>query len=163
MVRVDATDFIQQPNHKLDLTCSCGHMNRSVVEYRATMRKNTNIPGIYKTIDEEGKVKTGSMTVSNISWQGFKLKLSGEKHCIKEHDVHCDRYKHDGHNNQSLFIKNFLKTGDRITIEFFLDDPKMSFISRSVIVKWVRRDCAEVELYDPLAFEPSIRYYLLGL
>ena len=163
VVRIEATDFIRQPDHKLNLACSCGHLNRSVIEYRASIRKRTNIPGIYKTIDEEGKVKTGSMTVRNISWQGFKLKISGEKHCIKEHDLQCHRYKQDGHNNQSLFVKNFLKVDDCITIEFFLDDPKMSFISRPVMVKWVRHDGVGVELGDPDAFEPSIRYYLLGL
>ena len=103
------------------------------------------------------------MTVRNISWQGFKLKISGEKHCIKEHDLHCHRYKHDDRNNQSLFVKNTLHVGDCITIEFFLDDPKVSFISRPVIVKWGRRDSVGVELSDPDAFEPSIRYYLLGL
>ena len=163
VVRVATSDFIHKPNHKFSLACSCGQLNRSVIEYRASIRKKTNIPGIYKVINDTGAEKTGSMTVKNISWQGFKLKISGEEHCIKEHDLHCDRYDMEGHDGQSIFVQNLLKVGERITIEFFLDDAKWSFISRAVIIKWLRNDTVGVELTDPAAFEPSIRFYLLGL
>lgn len=163
LVRIEASDFFYQPAHKLNLTCSCGHSNRAVIEYRHSIRKKTNIPGIYKISDSDGNEKTGSMTVKDISWKGFKLKISGYEHCIKEHDVHSDRYTQERHNSRSIFIHSHLKVGDQITIEFFLDDPKMSFISRVVTVTWIENDHVGVELCYPERFEPSIRFYLLGL
>jgi hypothetical protein len=163
MVRIEVMDFVMQPAHQFDMACSCGHLNRTVIEYRRTIRKETHIPGIYKITDADGKEKTGSMTVKNISWQGFKLKISGYEHCIKEHDLDCNRHMRENHDSRSIFVQNYLKTGDRIIIEFFLDDPKMSFISRPVAIKWIRRDHMGVELCYPDNFEPSIRFYLLGL
>ena len=125
------------------------------------MRKPADISGIYKIATEDKNEKTGSMTIKNISWQGFKLKISGYGYGIKEHDVQCNRYDQEHH--QCLFAHNHLKVGDQITIEFFLDDPKMSFISRRVNIKWVQDDQFGVELQHPEDFEPSIRFYLLGL
>ena len=125
--------------------------------------KKVNISGIYKVSSGSRKEKTGSLTVKNISWQGFKLGVSTYEHGIKEHDLYCSRYTREGHDSQSIFVHNSLKVGDQITIEFFLDDPKMSFISRPVIIKWMRSDYAGVELSYPKAFDPSIRFYLLGL
>lgn len=161
MVRIASSDFVRQPDQKLDLVCTCGHLNKSVIEYRSSIRKKTNIPGIYKVLDGNGK--TGSMTVKNISWKGFKLKISGYEHCIKEHDVQCDRYVQENHDSRSIFVQYHLKVGNRINIEFFLDDPKNSFISRPVVIKWFRHDGVGVELCNPDDFEPSIRFYLLGL
>lgn len=163
VVRIASSDFIRQPDQKLELVCTCGHLNQSVIEYRSSIRKKTNIPGIYKVLDKDGNEKTGSMTVKNISWKGFKLHVSGYEHCIKEHDVHCDRYVQEDHDSRSIFVQNHLKVGNRINIEFFLDDPKNSFISRPVVVKWFRHDGVGVELCHPDDFEPSIRFYLLGL
>jgi hypothetical protein len=163
VVRVATSDCIHQPNHTFDLACSCGHLNKSVIEHRTSIRKKTNIAGIYKVMNEAGAEKTGSMTVKNISWQGFQLNISGEEHCIKEHDLHCDRYNMQGHNYRSIFVQNLLKVGERIIIEFFLDDSKWSFISKPVIIKWLRNHNVGVVLNDPAAFEPSIRFYLLGL
>jgi hypothetical protein len=163
VVRIETSDFICRPAHQFDLTCACGHLNKSVLEYRRSIRKSTNIPGIYKVLDDTGTEKTGSMTVRDISWQGFKLKTSCHEHGIKAHDVDGCRYKCEGHHSRSIFIQNFLKKKERITIEFFLDDPKMSFISRDVFVHWIRNDMFGVELCYPENYEPSIRFYLLGL
>lgn len=163
VVRIKASDLVHQTTKKLNITCSCGHRNKSVLEYRRSLRKNTNIPGIYKIDDDTGAEKTGSMTVKNISWQGFKLKISSHEHCIKEHDLQCDRYDRENHHSRSIYLQNFLNVGNRITIEFFLDDPKMSFISRPVNIIWLQGDEVGVELCHPEDFEPSIRFYLLGL
>jgi hypothetical protein len=163
VVRVATSDLVHQPDNTLNLVCRCGGVNRSVIENRASIRKKTDISGIYKATYDTGDEKTGSMTVKNISWKGFKLKISGEEHCIKEHDLQCDRYDMEGHDCRSIFLQNILTVGEQITIEFFLDESKWSFISRPVIIKWLRNDTVGVELNDPEAFEPSIRFYLLGL
>lgn len=163
LVRIETQDLIHQPKNKLNVRCTCGHHNRSVIEYRHSIRKNTNIAGIYRMGDVSSREKTGSMTVKNISWKGFKLKISSYEHCIKAHDLDCHRYECEDHQSRSIFVRNFLKVGELITIEFFLDDPKMSFISRPVNVIWLRGDEVGVELCEPEALEPSIRFYLIGL
>lgn len=164
VVRDETSFYIEKPNQAFRVSCAaCGTVLPAVLENRRTIRKSVNIAGIYKLPTNAGEVKSGSMTIRDLSWQGFKLEVGTLEPGIREHDVNRHRYDRENHGHRSLFMHDCLRVGELITIEFFLDDPKMSFIAREVFIKWIRNKQMGVELRHPEAFEPSIRFYLLGL
>jgi len=164
VVRDETHFFAEKPTQAFKARCTaCGCQSRAILESRRTARKHIHISGIYKLPTDTGEIKTGSMTIKDISWQGFKLRVSGPEPSIREHDLHRHRYDRENHGDMSLFVHDYLRVGELIAIEFFLDDPKMSFIARDVFIKWIKNNHMGVELRYPEAFEPSLRFYLLGI
>lgn len=164
LVRDDTHFFSEKPSQTFKVRCAaCGFSNRAIVENRQTARKNVNFSGIYKLPSNDEEVKSGSMTVRDISWQGFKLRVSSFEPCIIEHDLQRHRYDKEKQSLKSMFLQNYLSVGELITIEFFLDDPKMSFVARQVYIRWIKDNHIGVELRFPEAFEPDIRFYLIGM
>lgn len=164
MVRDDTHYFIEAPSQAFKVTCSaCGHVNKAVIENRHSSRKKVFISGVYKFPSSNDEFKSGSMTVQNISWQGFKLRVSDFEPCINEHDVQSLRYEQEEKGKGSIFLQQFLTVGQLITIEFFLDNTEKTFISRRVYIRWRKKNYLGAELIHPEDYDPSLRFYLLGL
>lgn len=164
VVRDNTHYFIDAPSQSFKVTCSaCGHVNKAVVENRHSSRKKVNISGVYKFPIQNDEIKSGSMTVQDISWQGFKLRVGDLEPCINEHDVQSQCYEREEKGKGSIFLQEFLTVGQLITIEFFLDDPEKTFISRKVYIRWRKEDDLGAELIHPEDYDPSLRFYLLGL
>lgn len=90
---------------RIQHTCSCGYSQTVLLERRKFYRKDVNIKGIYTLPQERGRKP---MTVMDLSRSGLKLELNGEGE---------------------------VKAGDRITVEFKLDNPQKTLIKKDVIVK----------------------------
>ncbi|MBF0119247.1 MAG: PilZ domain-containing protein [Desulfobacterales bacterium] len=95
--------------------CPCGNSYSVILERRKNYRKSTNIPGLYlkethldgEYTTDQGKEK-GRIIVLDISSTGLRFKL------------HVNRKFH---------------LGDKLLVEFNLDDKKRTLIKKEVIVK----------------------------
>ncbi|MEA3446398.1 MAG: PilZ domain-containing protein [Bacteroidota bacterium] len=120
----------------LKCQCDCGHSYTVMLERRKFYRKSTNLPGAYsykKTnlpgiYIHEDRDDRGLMTVINISRSGLKIRLN--------------------------MTRDF-NFGDRLRVEFNLDDRDRSSIKKSVIVRNVEKkfigvEFANIEHFDKL-------------
>lgn len=108
-------------------TCKCGHtfFVTVIMEKRKYYRKETNLPGQFSTLNNQ---ISGLMTVKNISLSGLRFKLNENKK---------------------------LKVGERINVEFTLDDNQRSVIQKEAEIKYIRdlsidAEFINVELYGRL-------------
>ena len=86
----------------------CGHQYRVVIERRGQYRKIVNLPGTYTAVVDGRQADTGYMKVIDLSRSGLKMKL----------------------NDNPAFA-----VGDRLMIEFHLDDTNRSMIRKEVEIK----------------------------
>jgi len=161
--KIDVSHYIAKKSFKLNILCPCGNRFHRVLEFRKSIRKKSGLSGIYKTFDKDGKEISASMKVENISWLGLQFRMNPSKFCIKHHDLNSDICKQENPNNRFVFKSNHFAEEDTLRVEFFLDDPKKSFISKDVIVKWIKGDRVGVKFIKYEEFDPSLRFYLLGL
>lgn len=105
----DVSNFLQLSRKvKIKVNCPCGHKFPVILERRRHIRKLSNFPGIYyHVVPGQGRVKK-AMTVKDISLSGIKVKL----------------------NAPPLF-----KGGDRLIVEFRLDDSQRSLIRKEVRIR----------------------------
>ncbi len=123
---------------KLKAHCPCGHTYTVFLERRKQYRKETEFRGTYKyqsphAISSQSEY-WGLMTVVDISRTGIRMKLN---------------------------VMPRFNVGDRITVEFRLDDANNSLIKRDVIVQnikglYVGANYAMAQSYDNI-----IGFYLL--
>ena len=112
---------------KTKCTCKCGHVFfvTVIMEKRKYYRKDTNLPGQFHTMDN---TISGLMTVKNVSLSGLRFKLNEEKK---------------------------LTIGDRVNVEFTLDDKQRSVVQKEAEIKFIRdlnidAEFKDVELYGRL-------------
>ena len=107
--RSDVSKFMHISRRvKIKVNCPCGHIFPVILERRRHIRRLSNFPGIYYYfVPGQGRVKKG-LTVKDISLSGIKVKL----------------------NNPPLF-----KGGDRLIVEFRLDDSQRSLIRKEVRIR----------------------------
>lgn len=121
------------------VTCSrCGHKYRAIIERRRQFRKAVDFVGTYRQIDAAKPAQTGFMRVLDLSRTGLRIRL----------------------NEPAVF-----EPGDRVEIEFHLDDAKHSLIRKEVQIKTVEGGDLGVEFCSTHPSNPSDRalgFYLLG-
>ena len=107
--------------------CKCGHtfFVTVIMEKRKYYRKETNLPGEFSTLTSKA---AGLMTVKNISLSGLRFKLNESKE---------------------------LKVGDRVNVEFTLDDKQRSLIQKEAEIKFIKElnidaEFTNIELYGRL-------------
>lgn len=108
-------------------TCKCGHIFfvTVIMEKRKYYRKDTNLPGKFSTLKNE---ISGLMSVKNVSLSGLRFKLNEKKG---------------------------LKVGDRVNVEFTLDDNQRSVIQKEAEIRSIKdlsidAEFTDVELYGRL-------------
>jgi hypothetical protein len=119
---------------RVNIKCRCGHAFRAVLEKRRRYRKNTKLPGTYSYERSDGSVDKGIMQVVDISSSGMKLKLN---------------------------VGRTFKVGDKLKVEFNLDDPQHTLIDKIVIVKNVSDAHVGVAFREREGDDPSLGFYLL--
>ena len=92
----------------INVSCPCGHTFQVLLERRRHFRKFTNFPGAYKTIYPPAFGQKRTMTVKDVSMSGLRLKVSPPPP---------------------------FKKGDRLSVEFRLDDHRRSLVKKEVIVR----------------------------
>ncbi|MCF8110710.1 MAG: PilZ domain-containing protein [Desulfobacteraceae bacterium] len=129
----DADKFI-----KLKAHCPCGHSYTVFLERRQQYRKSVELRGTYKhhhpDAPQESSGHWGTMTVVDISRTGIRMKLN---------------------------VTPTFKVGDRISVEFRLDDANKSLIKRDVIVQNIKGPYVGATYSMAQSYDNIIGFYLL--
>ena len=124
---------------KVRVTCKrCGYKYGVSIERRGQYRKAVNLPGIYTQVVNGQMRGKGYMTVIDLSRTGLKLKL----------------------NEKEAFA-----IGDKLIIEFNLDDANHSLIKKEVKVMKVDNAELGVAFYSMHPSNPSdkaLGFYMFG-
>ena len=124
---------------KVRVRCKrCGHKYPAVIERRRQYRKVTNFPGTFTRLVKGRPVDKGYMKVVDLSRTGLKLRLNG---------------------------KVQIGVGDRLIIEFNLDDANRSLIKKEVEVKKIFDQELGVAFTSVHPSDPSDRalgFYMFG-
>jgi Zn ribbon nucleic-acid-binding protein len=121
--------------------CECGHAYEVMLERRKFYRKDTNLPGAYSykktdlpgTYTRESDDDRGLMTVTDISRSGLKIRVN--------------------------VVRNF-RPGDRLRVEFNLDDRGRSSIKKIVVVRNILGKSVGVE-FETMEHFDKLGAYLL--
>jgi predicted RNA-binding Zn-ribbon protein involved in translation (DUF1610 family) len=115
--------------------CICGHNFKVSLEKRRQYRKATDLPGEYSYELPNGNVDKGIMRVVDISSNGLKLKLSVERQ---------------------------FTGGERLRVEFHLDDKRRTFIDKQVIVRNVKKNLVGTSFAPNEGDDPALGFYLMS-
>lgn len=110
--------------------CKCGNKFEAILERRKYFRKNIEFKG--KCYPGKENIQF-AVIVSDISRSGLKLKLNAS---------------HD------------LKYGDELLIEFFLDDPEKTLISKKIVVRSIDKLNMGVEFKSPEHYDKLGSYLM---
>jgi hypothetical protein len=119
---------------RVNIKCRCGHAFHAVLEKRRRYRKTTRLPGTYTYERSDGTHDKGIMEVVDISSLGMKLKLN---------------------------VERAFNVGDKIKVEFNLDDTKRTPIEKEVTIKNVHKGYVGVAFNEREGEDPSLGFYLL--
>ena len=124
-------------NRKVSVNCKCicGHSFKVSLEKRRQYRKATDLPGEYSYKMPNGDIDKGIMRVVDISSNGLKLKLSVER-------------KFTG--------------GERLRVEFHLNDKRRTFIDKQVIVRNVKKNLVGTSFAPNEGDDPALGFYLMS-
>ena len=114
---------------RLKCTCSCGHVYRVLVERRRHFRKPVNLMGRFVFDDRRKRPLRGLLRIRNISQSGVQFTIN---------------------------IEPEFRVGDKLTIEFSLDDEEQSPISLEGVVARIENNIVG------LAFDTTDHYGRLG-
>jgi hypothetical protein len=117
---------------EIKVKCTCGHVYPVVLERRKFYRKKTNLPGIF--ILEQNK-KEYSMIVTNLSRYGLEFNSSESEK---------------------------LKVGDRVGVEFRLDDKTRSLIKKKIIIRKIEEKTIGAEFCFPDEYDKALGFYLFN-
>ncbi len=133
---LDLTPYadIRQPL-QIKIKCACGHVFSSLIEKRRVYRKAVSLKGSFvHYVNGQPKGK-GTMTVVDLSNNGLKLMLpAGET----------------------------MSVGDMLKVEFHLDDPRRSLITKKLIVRNVQAQMVGTEFFPTESPDKSLGFYLLS-
>lgn len=131
---VDVTKYAKVDKRvTVKVKCRCGHNFSVVLEKRKKYRKQTNLPGTYTLLDEDGD--KGVMTVMDISITGVKLKVN--------------------------VSRNF-KVGDQLRVEFNLDDKRRTRIDKKVVIQNISNNYVGAVFAPGQPDDPALGFYLLN-
>ncbi len=123
---------------KVRCRCTCGHLFMGVLDKRGQFRKETNLPGSYRTVESRCSA-SGLLTVRNISRTGLKLFLNANPGLV---------------------------AGDSIRVKFSLDDAARSLVEKDVVVRKIDGLEIGTEFAQPLhnssPGERALGFYLLS-
>ncbi len=120
---------------KAKISCKCGHRFETMVDRRKHYRKPTNLVGIYLI---EEKAVTGQMTVKDISRGGLKF---------------------------HIHTKPAFQVGNRVVVEFRLDDRNKTMVSKPVIIRKIKEGYVGAQFIsvDPTsATDKALGFYLMN-
>jgi hypothetical protein len=120
--------------HKLKIKCSCKEMFMVFIEFRNRVRKKTHLRGTY--INHSQDDSNGFLIIQDVSVTGLSF--------------------------TSLDLKKF-KVGDKLKVEFTLDDEHRTQISKGIIVRDIRKQSAGCQYEDEeeVAFGSPLGYFVM--
>ena len=122
---------------RVKLKCPCGYSYTVILERRGSYRKKADITGLYFKIVSGKEESRGNMTVKNISRYGLKLNFREKPN---------------------------LEIGDKLLVEFKLDNNLKSLIRKEVIIRNINDKCIGAEfcsVNESNEYDKAIGFYLL--
>ena len=131
---VDASAFAKlTPPLRFKMRCPCGHEATAIVELRRRFRKEVSLPGRFvQFVNGQPKGK-GRMMVKDISATGMKLAIASS---------------------------SSLSAGDLLKVEFNLNDPARSPITKKLIVRNINGIEVGTEFAPTETLDKSLGFYL---
>jgi len=131
----DVSKFINKTRTlKINSTCSCGHKWVSIVEKRRQYRKAVDLSGTFDLLKDDKVVDRGGMKVVDLSFNGVKMKVN----------VHRN-----------------LQVGDRLNIEFHLDDEQHTLMKKRVIIRNKSGQFIGATFRSSDPYDPVLGFYLM--
>lgn len=127
-----STLVMEKKKLSVRVKCPCGNIYSVALERRKYYRKKTRLPGVFIL---EQNHKEYFMAVTNLSRFGLQFYSS-------ESDK--------------------LKVGDRIGVEFRLDDKTRSLIRKKVIIRRIEGNVVGSEFSSPDEFDKVLGFYLFN-
>lgn len=114
----------------IKVRCKCGHKFPVYLEFRQQRRKKTELKGMYDNQSDRGG---GQAQIKDLSLSGIGFTVSGV------------------HN---------IQVGQKILIDFVLDDSKQTTLKKTAFVKSVSDNRIGCEFKKEQAFEKNLGFYL---
>jgi hypothetical protein len=136
---IDASPFIYMARPvRLKIKCPCGFQYPAQLERRRHFRKIVHFPGTYRQTAGCRHLGRGTMAVIDLSRTGVRMRLNGDRS---------------------------LRVGDRLVVEFQLDDRKRSRIRQESVVRRIDgadlgAEFSQTDPADPNA--KAIGFYLVA-
>ena len=141
--------------------CSCGHSDTVFLNRRDKFRKKTDFFGVYTNLSSGKEGQKGEMTVLDISRAGLKLEISHVKLKAKEHDVAFITDKKATFEHKIKKPVDEINVGDKLFVEFRLDDTKKTLIKKEVIIRWMKMPYIGVEFSSQSLYDGSLGFYMM--
>ncbi|MBT8351812.1 MAG: PilZ domain-containing protein [Deltaproteobacteria bacterium] len=93
---------------RVKVKCACGNIYFALIEKRKQFRRTTNFPGTFTHIVSDIPKDKGTMVVTDVSRTGLRIKINTKR---------------------DFFL------GDKLMVEFHLDDKNKSLIKKECIIK----------------------------
>ena len=123
-----------QKQVKIKVNCKCGNSWTCILEKRRHIRKPVSLLGAYAYTPPGRAAYKGHMEVLDISLKGMKIRLDREWQ---------------------------FKIGDRLEVEFRLDNKAKKLLKRVVIIRNINKRDIGVAFRDASRNDPDIGFYLL--
>jgi hypothetical protein len=131
----DVSQFINKSRTvKIKSTCTCGHQWVSILEKRRQYRKAVNLTGTFDLIRDEKVVDRGGMTVMDMSFNGVKMRMNVDRN---------------------------LQVGDRLDIEFNLDDDPHTLMKKRVTIRNKNGLFVGATFRSSDSYDPVLGFYLM--
>jgi len=118
---------------KVNCKCPCGNSFEALLERRSYHRKEITLPGIYSRSLEANGIEKGNIVIMDLSRAGLKFKSH---------------------------VKAEFRIGDRLSIDFHLNDKEKSFIKREAVIRNISHDSLIGAQFDSSDFYGKIGAYL---
>jgi hypothetical protein len=137
---MDVSKYIARDKEiKLKVTCGCGHQYLAYLEKRKKFRKQARLDGIYiytvTTPDHKTSEGVGKMTVTDISLTGLRANV---------------------HSPPRFAV------GDKLTVEFKLNDAKQSIVRKEVVVHNIHGLSVGLEFVFNDPYDSELGFYVLS-
>jgi hypothetical protein len=122
----------RQGKHAVTVHCICQQTFNVLFDFRKYYRKQVNLPGTYEIISK-GSIGGSVIQINNISRSGLRFTVSG-LHRIEE--------------------------GQKLRVEFELNDKKKTLLTREVIVKEVQQNTIGCQFKENVEMEKDLGFFL---
>lgn len=140
--------------------CKCKHTYTVVMEKRERLRKETELYGVYTKLGPETDGQKGLLTIKDVSRSGLKSELSILRLKIKQHDLSGIEDKGDILNFEIQNPDVDLDVGDKLLVEFHLDDGQRSLIKKEAIIRWINMPHIGVEFSSSELFDKALGFFM---
>lgn len=141
--------------------CRCGHSDTVFLNRRDKFRKNTDFFGIYTNMSSGKGGQKGEMTVLDVSRAGLRMEISHVKLKVKEHDVSVVTGEQASFEHKIKKPVDEINIGDKLLVEFRLDDTKKTLIKKEVLIRWMKMPYIGVEFSSKSLYEGSLAFYMM--